>query len=149
MLVVQVLRAFAVEDFFSYKSRKRRIFFLQTSYIKDTYVEAYEFRQGWSVAKIRGTRKLRRRPRKVVCLREKGTSETRKEKRPSKARRWLPQRKGSVCPTPRNSFLVHEYLGSERPVSFEYRLLRDFVYEEAMCKGNSGNGLPYAAKAVP
>ena len=28
-------------------------------------------------------------------------------------------------------FLVHEYLGSERPVSFEYRLLRDLVYEEA------------------
>ena len=46
-------------------------------------------------------------------------------------------------------FLVHEYLGSERPVSFEYRLLRDFVYEEAMCEGSSGNGLPYAAKAVP
>ena len=46
-------------------------------------------------------------------------------------------------------FLVHEYLGSERPISFEYRLLRDLVYEEAMCKGSSGNGLPYAAKAVP
>ena len=94
MLVVQVLREFAVEDFFSYKSRKRRIFFLQRSYIKDTYVEAYEFRQAWSVAKIRGTRKLRRRPRKVVCLRKKGTSETRKEKRPRKARRWL--REGKV-----------------------------------------------------
>ena len=46
-------------------------------------------------------------------------------------------------------FLVHEYLGSERPVSFEYRLLRDLVYEEAMCKGSSRNGLPYAARAVP
>ncbi len=43
-------------------------------------MEAYEFRQAWSVARIRGTRKLRRRPRKVVCLREKGTSETRKKK---------------------------------------------------------------------
>ncbi len=46
-------------------------------------------------------------------------------------------------------FLVHEYLGSERPVLFEYQLLRDLVYEEAMCKGSSGNRLPYAAKAVP
>ncbi len=46
-------------------------------------------------------------------------------------------------------FLVHEYLGSERPVSFEYRLLRDLVYEEAMCEGSYGNGLPYAARAVP
>jgi len=42
-------------------------------------VETYEFRQAWSVAKIRGTRKLKRRPRKVVCLRKKGTSERRKE----------------------------------------------------------------------
>ncbi len=46
-------------------------------------------------------------------------------------------------------FLVHEYLCSERLVSIEYRLLRDLVFEEAMCKGSSGNGLPYAAKAVP
>jgi hypothetical protein len=46
-------------------------------------------------------------------------------------------------------FLVYEYVGSERPVSFEYRLLRDLVYEEDMCEGSSGNGLPYAAKAVP
>jgi thiamine monophosphate synthase len=57
-------------------------------------VEAFKFRQGRSVAKIRGTRKLRRRPRKVVGLREKGTSETRKKKRPRKARRWL--REGKV-----------------------------------------------------
>ena len=47
------------------------------------------------------------------------------------------------------SFLVHKYMGSERPVLFEYRLLRDLVYEEDMCEGSSGNGLPYAAKAVP
>ncbi len=46
-------------------------------------------------------------------------------------------------------FLVHEYSGSERPISLEYRLLRDLVYEEAMCEGSSGNGLPYAARAVP
>ncbi len=46
-------------------------------------------------------------------------------------------------------FLVHEYLGSERPISVEYWLLRDLVYKEAMCKGSSGNRLPYAARAVP
>ncbi len=51
--------------------------------------------------------------------------------------------------TKKISFLVHKYLGSERPISFEYRLLRDLVYQEAMCKGSSGNGLPYAARAVP
>ncbi len=34
-------------------------------------------------------------------------------------------RKGKVpcAPDPEILFLVHEYLGSERPVSFEYRLL--------------------------
>ncbi len=35
------------------------------------------------------------------------------------------------------------------PSQLKYLLLRDLVYEEAMCKGNSGNGLPYAARAVP
>ncbi len=61
---------------------------------------------------------------------------------PAKARFRVPYTKKFL-------FLVHEYLGSERPISFEYRLLRDLVYEEAMCEGSSGNGLPYAAKAVP
>ena len=93
MLVVQVLREFAVEDFFSYKSRKRRnFFFYRRATYKDTYVEAFKFRQGWSVAKNKGDvkktkegglspqegdfrKKKTRRPRKVVCLRKKGTSE--------------------------------------------------------------------------
>ena len=108
-------------------------------------MEAYEFRQVWSVAKIRGTRKLRRRPRKVVCCHKKGTSEedTRRREGGSAKERFR------VSSTKKFLFLVNEYLGSERPVSFEYRLLRDLVYEEAMCKGSSGNGLPYTARAVP
>ncbi len=35
------------------------------------------------------------------------------------------------------------------PSRLKYRLLRDLVYKEAMCEGSSGNGLLYAAKAVP
>ena len=42
MLVVQVLQEFAVEDFFSYKSRKRRIFLFRRATYKGTYVEAIE-----------------------------------------------------------------------------------------------------------
>ena len=42
MLVVQVLQEFAVEDFLSYKSRKRRIFFYRRATYKGTYVEAVE-----------------------------------------------------------------------------------------------------------
>ncbi len=57
MLVVQVLREFAVEDFFSYKSRKRRIFFYRRATYKVTYVEAVEFCQGWSVYTRRGREK--------------------------------------------------------------------------------------------
>ena len=46
-------------------------------------------------------------------------------------------------------FLVHKYLGSERPISIEVSAPALFLYEEAMCEGSSGNGLLYAAKAVP
>jgi hypothetical protein len=31
----------------------------------------------------------------------------------------------------------------------KYQLLQDLLYEEAICKRSSGNGLLYAAKAVP
>ena len=99
--------------------------------------------------KIRGTRKLRRRPRKVVCLREKGTSERRREEDSRRREGGSAEERFRVSSTKKFLFLVNEYLGSERPVSFEYRLLRDLVYEEAMCKGSSGNGLLNAAKAVP
>jgi hypothetical protein len=34
------------------------------------------------------------------------------------------------------------------PSRLKYQLLQDLVYEEAMCKGSSGNGLLYTAKAV-
>ncbi len=103
-------------------------------------MEAVEFRQGWSVAKNKGdVRKNRRRPRKVVCRHKKGTWERRKKddqgrwsvatkrgrekvqekKKTKEGEKVAPRRQGSVCPQPRISFLVHKYLGSERPVSFE------------------------------
>jgi hypothetical protein len=72
-----------------------------------------------------------------------------KRKRPRKARRWLREGKVPCVLNQEFLFLVHKYLGSERPVSFEYRLLRGLIYEEAMCEGSSGNGLPYAVRAVP
>ncbi len=50
---------------------------------------------------------------------QEGDVRKKKRRRPRKARRWLPRRQVSVCPQPRILFLVHEYLGSERPVSFE------------------------------
>jgi hypothetical protein len=35
------------------------------------------------------------------------------------------------------------------PARLKYRLLQDLVYEESMREGSFGNGLLYAAKAVP
>jgi hypothetical protein len=54
-----------------------------------------------------------------------------------------------VSQTKSSFFLVHEYLGSERPILIEVSAPALFFYKEAMCKGSSGNGLLSAAKAVP
>ncbi len=74
-----------------------------------------------------------------------------KEKKKTKeGKKVAPQREGSVCPQPRISFFWFTSIWVLRdPSRLKYRLLRDLVYEEAMCKGSSGNGLPYAASAVP
>ncbi len=61
-----------------------------------------------------------------------------------------PQRQGSMCPQPRIYFFGSRVFGfGSGPSRLKYRLLQDLVYEEAMCKGSSGNRLPYAMKAVP
>ena len=81
---------------------------------------------------------------------QEGDVRNKKRKRPRKARRWLPRRQGSVCPQPRISFFGSRVFGfGSGPSCLKYRLLRDLVYEEAMCEGSSGNGLLNAAKAVP
>ncbi len=38
---------------------------------------------------------------------------------------------------------------ASNPSRFKYWLLRPFFYKETICKGSTGKGLPYAAKAVP
>ncbi len=122
----------------SLNSGKWRIF-LPTSYIQGQVRESQGsrwVRQGWSIATRRG------------C--EKGKKKKRKEKRPRKARRSLQRRQGSMCPTPRILFFGSRVFGfGSSPSRLKYRLLRDLVYKEAMCKRSSGNGLLYAAKAEP
>ncbi len=76
--------------------------------------------------------------------REKGKKKTKEGEKVAQ------RRQGSVCPQPRNFFFWFTSIWVLRdPSRLKYRLLRDLVYEEAMCEGSSGNGLPYAAKAVP
>ncbi len=60
-------------------------------------MEAVEFRQGGLFPQEGDVRKKEKKKTKV--------GET-----------VAPRRQGSVCPQPRISFLVHEYLGSERPI---------------------------------
>ena len=95
-------------------------------------MEAVELRQGWSVAKNKGdVRKKGRRPRKVVCLHKKVTSERRKEddqgrwsvasrrgrekvqekKETKEGEKVAPRRQGSVCPQPRISFFGSRVFG--------------------------------------
>jgi hypothetical protein len=85
-------------------------------------------------------------------VRKKRKEKKRKEKDQGRREGGSSEGKVPVPYTKNSFFLVHKYLGLEAassPSWLKYRLLRDLVYEEAMCKGSSGNGLLYAAKAVP
>ncbi len=99
---------------------------------------------------VRKKRKERKKTKEGGLSPQEGDVRKKKRKRPRKARRWLPRRQGSMCPQPRISFFGSRVFGyGSGPSHLKYRLLRDLVYEEAMCDGSSGNGLPDAAKAVP
>ncbi len=146
---------FAVEIFFSPKSRSSQesegYFFRRATY-KVTYVEAVEFRQGWSVATRRGREKEEKKTTKEGGLSpQEGDLEKVQEKKKTKeGEKVAPRRKGSVCPQPRNFFFWFTSIWVLRdPSRLMYRLLRDLDYEEAICEGSSGNGLSYPAKAVP
>jgi hypothetical protein len=55
-----------------------------------------------------------------------------------------------TCPKPRIPFFgLRVAVFSSNPSCLKYWLLRFLFYKEAMCEGSTGNGLLYAAKAVP
>ncbi len=110
----------------------------------------------WSVATRRGREKEKKRKEKdqgrwsVTTRRGREKKKKRKEK--NQGRRKVGSYEGKV------PFALHQeflFFGSQVvglgscPTGLKYRLLWDLVYEEAMCKGSSRNGLLYAAKAVP
>ena len=76
-------------------------------------------RAGLSVAKKGGREKEKKKTKEGGLSPQKGDVKKKKRKRPRKARRWL--REGKVPCVLNQEFLVlvHEYLGSERPVLFE------------------------------
>ncbi len=104
----------------------------------------------WSVSTRRGREKEEKKTTKEGGLSPQ-EGDVRKEKKKTKeGEKVAPQGQGSVCPQPRNFFFWFTSIWVLRdPSRLKYRLLRDLVYEEAMSEGSSGNGLPYAAKAVP
>ncbi len=168
----QLLRDFAVEEFFptSRLTQERKKNWVPTSYLQEEdeirrqVLLSYESLKSRK-RKIFFANKLHPRastgkPRKplsppglVYCHKKRTWESQEKEKKrkwPRKARGWLQQRQGSVCPTPRIPFFGSRVFGLRSGLSrLKYRLLWDLVYKEAMCKGSSGNGLLYAVKAVP
>ena len=99
--------------------------------------------------KKRGREKEKKKTKDGGLSPQEGDVRKKKRNRPRKARRGLHE--GKVpCVLNQDFFFGSRVFGfGSSPSHLKYRLLRDLVYEEAMCKGSSGNGLPYAAKAVP
>jgi hypothetical protein len=114
-------------------------FFLPTSYIQGQVRESqgsHWVHQGWSIATKRECEKVKKR----------------KKKKKDQGRQEGGSSKGKVPCVLHQEFLFFgsRVFGLRSGQSrLKYRLLRDLVYKEAMCKGSSGNGLLYAAKAVP
>jgi hypothetical protein len=81
----------------------------------------------------------------------RGREKEKKRKEKDQGRREGGSSEGKVpVPYTKNPFFCSRVFGLRSgPSRLKYWLLRDLVYEEAMCKGSSGNGLLYAAKAVP
>jgi hypothetical protein len=104
-------------------------------------------RQGWSVAEKK--RKEKRKTKEGGLSPQEGDVRKKKRRRPRKARRWLHEGKVLCALNQEFLFWFTSIWVLRDPSRLKYRLLRDLVYEEAMCEGSSGNGLPYAAKAVP
>jgi hypothetical protein len=96
-------------------------------------------------------RKKRKRPRMAGLSPQEGDKK-KKRREKDQGRQEGGSRKGKVLCALNQEFLflVHKYLWlGSGPTRLKYRLLRDLVYKEAMCKGSSRNGIIYAAKAVP
>jgi hypothetical protein len=114
-------------------------------------------RQGWSVTTKGGHEKEKKRKRKTkeggLSPQEGDVRKIRKEKkrkRPSRREGGSSEGKVPCALNQESLFFGSRVFGfGSGPSRLKYRLLRDLVYKEAMCKGSSGNGLPYTAKAVP
>ncbi len=132
------------------RSRQESEGFLPTSYIQGQEVQEAKEAIESARAGLSQKRKEKRKTKEGGLSPQEGdVKEKEKEKDQGRQEGSSPEGKVPCALNQEFLFLVHEYLDSERPVSFEISAPVWFLYEEAMCKGSSGNGLLYAAKAVP
>jgi hypothetical protein len=129
--------------------------FLPTSYIQGQVRESQGSRwacQGWSIATRRGREKVKKKTGLSPQKRGREKIKKKKKKEKDQGRQDSGSSKGKAPWALQQEFL---FFGSQvfrlrsGPSWLKYRLLRDLVYKEAMYEGSSGNGLLYAAKAVP
>ncbi len=162
-----------MEEFFSYEwlnARKEEKF----EYWRATYEKRIRFAVEFFVLRVDQFRKSKdffadelhtrastgksRKPLSspgLVYRHKKGTWESQEKKRKEKKKtkegeKVAPAKARFRVPYTKNSFFSSRVFGFRSgPSWLKYQLLRDLVYEEAMCKRSSGNRLLYAAKAVP
>jgi hypothetical protein len=167
--VFKLLRDFAVEEMFSYElldTRKEEklsteelpprgvqdsplSFFCPTS-CSSQESEGFFLPMSYIQGQVQESQEAVESAREGLLPQEGDVRKSRKEK--DQGRREGGSSEGNV-PCALNQEFV--FFGSRvfgfrsGPSRLKYRLLRDLVYEEAMCEGSSGNGLLYAVKAVP
>ena len=165
----KLLRDFAVKELFSYESLNARkeeklstdelpprgvqdsplSFFCPTS-CSSQESEGFFCRRATYKGKYGKAKEAIESARAGLSPQEGDVKKSRKEK--DQGRREGGSSKGNVPCALNQEFLFYgsRVFGfGSGPSRLKYRLLRDLVYKEAMCKRSSRNGLLYAAKAVP
>jgi hypothetical protein len=146
--VLRVAQLKKAKDFFANKLHTRAV---EAQEAKEAIESA---RAGLSPQKgnVRKKRKEKRKTKEGGLLPQEGdVRKRRKEKKKTMEGKKVATAKAMFrVPYTKNFFFGSRVFGLGcGPSRLKYRLLRDLVHEEAVCKGSSGNGLPYAAKAVP
>ncbi len=120
---------------------------------KGKYKEAVESaRAGLSPKKgdVRKKRKRKKNTKEGGLSPQEGDVRKKKRKKTKEGKKVAPAKARFHVPSTKNFFFWFTSIWVwNGPSCLKYRLLRDLVYEEAMCKGSSGNRLLYTAKAVP
>jgi hypothetical protein len=126
----------------SLKTRKRRII-LPTSYIQGQEVQEAKEAVESARAGLSPKRKEKEKDKGRRSVATKGGREKKgKEKDQGRREGGSAKARFRVSSTKNFFFWFTSIWVLRDPSRLKYRLQRDLVYEEAMCEGSSGNGLP-------